>query len=75
MSSNLKFSAEVILSRFKAKNPQAGAVLPEDDFLTFVGGQEGLAIGKKQLIEKGLAAEDGKNVQLTDAGAQYIANR
>jgi hypothetical protein len=76
MSSNLTFSAEVILSRFKADAPQAGGVIPEKDFISFVGGDEGLVKGKKQLIENGLVKEiDGKSLELTAAGAERIAGR
>lgn len=71
--SKLIFSSEVILSRFKADSPDAGAVLPEKDFISFVGGNEGLEKGKKDLIANGfLKAIDGGKLELTEAGAKHI---
>lgn len=71
--SNMTFSAEVILSRFKG-NPVAGAVLPEGEFISFVGGQEGLQKGMKDLLASGLVREtEGKDLELTAAGAARIA--
>lgn len=70
--SNLTFSAEVILSRFRG-NPVAGAVLPEGEFISFVGGQEGLRKGMKDLLESGLVREtDAAGLELTAAGAERI---
>lgn len=71
--SKLTFSSEVILARFKADSPMAGGVLPEKDFISFVGGNEGLEKGKKDLIEGGLIkALDGGNLELTEAGAKHL---
>lgn len=74
--SNLTFSAEVMLSRFRVDSPKAGDVIPEPDFITFVGGDhEGLERGKQDLIAHGLVKEAGDKLQLTEAGEKRLAEK
>jgi len=72
--SNLTFSAEVMLSRFRVDSPKAGGSLGEPEFITFVGGDhEGLERGKKDLIASGFVKEIGDRLELTEAGEKFLA--
>jgi hypothetical protein len=74
MASNLGFSAEVILSRFKALNGlSAGSKIPKTVFLSFVGDPAGIAKGIEQLKADGLVEASESDITITEAGVSRIA--